>query len=302
MKKTVLVLTLISVGSFLLFEPASAQQRKGRDHRNTTVSIDDEKPIGDCDQVRIRIGDGETVRSELIQTIPMSAAASLQVRSPLKGGIHVQGWNREEYSIRACLGAVGSSAAEAKALLDQIKMSVQGGEVVLRGPNPEDWIAFLIIQAPNGAVLDLSSTNGPIGINGFSGNINARSTNGPVTLNDVGGQVKVDVENGPITVKGSGGDFRLSAQNGPLTIDLDGMQWSGGALEGRTQNGPLTLKLPDSYQSSVRVDASRHSPVECLAGRCRQAVRTWDRPNVIQFGDSEPIVRLSTVNGPVTIK
>jgi hypothetical protein len=299
MKKTVFVLTIILVGSFLLFEPASAQQKR---HRNTTMSIDDEKLIGDCEQVRIRIGDGETVRSELMQTLPMSAAASLLVRSPQQGGIHVQGWNREEYSIKACLAAAGNTKTDAKAVLDQIKLSIEGGQVILRGPNPEDWIAFLIIQAPNGAVLDLTSTNGPIGVNSFSGNIQARSTNGPVTLNDVGGQVKVEVQNGPITVKSSGGDFRLSAQNGPLTIDLDGTQWSGGELEGRTQNGPLTLKLPDSYLSSVRVDASRHSPVECLAGRCRQAVRTWDRPNVIQFGDSEPIVRLSTVNGPVTIK
>jgi len=299
MKKTAFALTMILVGSFLLFEPANAQQKR---HRNTTMSIDDEKLIGDCEQVRIRIGDGETARSELVQTLPRSAAASLTVQSPQQGGIHVQGWNSGEYSIKACLAAAGDSAADAKAILDQIKLSIQDGQVILRGPKPEDWIAFLIIQAPNGAVLDLSSTNGPIGVNGFSGSIHARNTNGPVTFHDVGGQVRAEVQNGPITVKSSGGDFRLSAQNGPLTIDLDGIQWSGGELEGHTQNGPLTLKLPESYQSSVRVDASKHSPVECLAGRCRQAVRTWDRPNVIQFGDAEPIIRLSTVNGPVTIR
>ena len=299
MKKTAFALTMILVGSFLLFEPANAQQKR---HRNTTMSIDDEKLIGDCEQVRIRIGDGETARSELVQTLPRSAAASLTVQSPQQGGIHVQGWNSGEYSIKACLAAAGDSAADAKAILDQIKLSIQDGQVTVKGANPEDWIAFLIIQAPNGAVLDLSSTNGPIGVNGFSGSIHARNTNGPVTFHDVGGQVRAEVQNGPITVKSSGGDFRLSAQNGPLTIDLDGIQWSGGELEGHTQNGPLTLKLPESYQSSVRVDASKHSPVECLAGRCRQAVRTWDRPNVIQFGDAEPIIRLSTVNGPVTIR
>ena len=299
MKKTAFLLAIIFVGSCLLFEPASAQQKR---HRNTTMSIDDEQVIGDCEQVRIRIGDGETVRSEQTRTLPMSAAASLVVTSPQQGGIHVQGWTQGEYSIKACLAAAGNNASEAKLILDQIKLSIEDGQVVVRGPNPDDWIAYLIIQAPNGAVLDLSSTNGPIGVKGFSGNLHARTMNGPVKLHDVGGQVRAEAQNGPITVRGGGGDFRLNAQNGPLTIDLDGIQWSGGELEGRTQNGPLTLKLPDNYQSSVRVDTSKHSPVECISGRCRQAVRTWDRPNVIQFGDSEPIVRLSTVNGPVTIR
>ena len=93
----------------------------------------------------------------------------------------------------------------------------------------------------------------------------------------------------------------MNAQNGPLTIVLDGTQWTGGELEGSTQNGPLTLKVPESYLSSVRINASKHSPVECRAIQCKQAARTWDRPSVIEFGGSEPIIRLATVNGPVTI-
>jgi hypothetical protein len=138
-------------------------------------------------------------------------------------------------------------------------------------------------------------------VRNFSGNIQAHSTNGPITCGEVTGQIRADVQNGPIGVSGSSGDFHLTAQNGPLTIELNGNQWSGGEIEGSTQNGPLTLRLPEGYQSSVRVDASKHSPIECRAVQCKTAARTWDRPTVIQFGDSEPVIRLSTVNGPVTI-
>jgi hypothetical protein len=35
--------------------------------------------------------------------------------------------------------------------------------------------------------------------------------------------------------------------------------------------------------------------------QCKQAVRTWDRPSVIEFGGSSPVVRMSTVNGPVSV-
>jgi len=298
MRKTMLFLTVLVLGSLLVFEPAGAQDRK---HRNTTISTSGDKGITDCEHIRMRIGDGETIRSQLTQTVPRLANSSLQARSSRNGGIQVQGWNRDEYSITACLAAAGDNANEAKALLDQLKLSVIDGKVTVDGPNSQDWIAYLIIQAPNGSALDLIAQNGPIGVSDFSGAVAARSSNGPITFRDVSGQVKADVQNGPITVSGSGGDFRLSAQNGPLTIDLDGNQWSGGELEGRTQNGPLTLKLPETYLSSIRVDASKHSPVECRAIQCRQAARTWDRPTVIQFGDANPVIRLSTINGPVTI-
>lgn len=49
MKKTMLFLTVLVLGCFLIFEPAGAQDRR---HRSTTISTNDEKGITDCDQVR----------------------------------------------------------------------------------------------------------------------------------------------------------------------------------------------------------------------------------------------------------
>ena len=300
MRNMSLLLMVLVLASFVIFEPAGAQDRK-RSHNTTTISTGPEKTITDCGQVRMRMGDGETARSQLVQTVPRSAVSTLQVRATKNGGIHVQGWNRDEYSITACLAAGGDNSAEAQTLLEQVKLSVRDGRVIVEGPNPQDWMAFLLIQAPNGAVLDLESNNGPIGVSDFLGNIQARNHNGPITFRDVSGQVQAEVQNGPITVDGSGGDFRLSAQNGPLTIALAGNQWTGGELEGKTQNGPLILTVPESYLSSIRVDASKHSPISCKAIQCQQAVRTWDRPTVIEFGGSTPVIRLSTINGPVTV-
>jgi hypothetical protein len=299
MRKTILFLTVLVLGCGLIFEPAGAQDRK---HRGTTISTSGEGPVTECGQVRMRVGDGgETARSQLMQTLSRSEVSTLQVKSTRNGGVQVQGWNRDEYSVTACLAAGGDNAGEAQALLSRVTLSVREGKVVVDGPNPQDWIAYVLIQAPNGANLDLESNNGPIEVVNFSGIVQARNHNGPITFQDVSGQVRADVQNGPITVNGSSGDFHLNAQNGPLTIELAGNQWSGGELEGKTQNGPLTLTVPETYLSTVLVNASRHSPVECKAIQCKQAARTWDRPTEIQFGDSTPVIRLSTINGPVTI-
>src|SRR5215510_4623475 len=296
MKRTTLVLT--TIGFCLILGSVGAQERK---HRGFSISTEHGTDISDCGQIRIRLGDGETVRSSQQQIVPRSAISSLKVKSSERGGVHVHGWSRDEYAITACLAATGDTSNDAKTVLDQLKLSVQDGQVGVTGPPSRDWIAFLIIQAPNGAVLDLDSENGPIGVSELVGTVTAQNVNGPITFHKVTGQVHAGVQNGPITVSGSGGDYRLRAQNGPLTVELDGSQWSGGELVGHTQNGPLTLKLPEAYQSSVHVDASGHSPIECRAIQCRQAVRNWDRPNVIEFGDRPAVIRLSTVNGPVTI-
>ena len=212
MKKTMLSLTILVLGCLSIVQPASAQEKRGR---NTTISTDGEKRITDCEQVRMQIGDVDAIRSQLTQTVPQSAFSTLHVRAPRNGGIHVQGWNRNEYSITACLAVAGDNANEAKGILDQLKLSIADGQVAVEGPTPQDWLAYLIIQAPNGAALDLTSGNGPIGVTEFAGTVKARNQNGPISFYDVNGQVRADVQNGPITVRGGGGDFRLTAQNGP---------------------------------------------------------------------------------------
>src|SRR5215471_18275280 len=98
MRKTMLLTAILMTGALLLFQPAGAQEKR---HHGTTISTNGEKDITDCSQIRMEIGDGETIRSQLVQSIPRSAAAALQVRASTNGGIHVQGWNGSDYSVTA---------------------------------------------------------------------------------------------------------------------------------------------------------------------------------------------------------
>lgn len=163
-------------------------------------------------------------------------------------------------------------------------------------------MAYLVIYAPNGAALSLEAKNAPIAVNSITANIEARNANGPITLRDVGGQVRADVTNGPINISGNRGEYHLKVQNGPLNVALLGSRWEDGEIEGSTQNGPIELRLPPNYQSPVRVNTSKHSPVECRAVQCQGAVRVEERPSVIEFDGANPVVRLSTINGPVAVR
>ena len=289
-------LTILLVGSGMMLT-GGAQERK---HHGFSISTGPDRMITDCSQIKVTSRDAEVARTEQSHALS-SSTSPLQVQAPRNGGIHVQGWKGGEFSIKACISAAGDTAQEAQSVLAQIALSVSNGRVTVTGPTGPNWVAYLIVQAPDGTALELESTNGPIGISDFSGSVQARTLNGPITLRDVNGEVRADAQNGPISVTGNGGNLLLKAQNGPIGVELTGSRWETGELEAHTQNGPLSLSLPPDYQSAVRVEASRHSPVECRAVQCKQAVRTWDRPSVIEFGGSSPVVRMSTVNGPVSV-
>jgi len=314
-------LTLVTVVSGLLLFPSAILQARTRS-RSLTVSVNDRTQVTDCGQVDIRYEDGETARTEEQFTAAKSAVTSLDVTAPENGGMMVQGWDRDEYSIKACKAAGAGSESRAKELLRQVSVSFQGGHLTATGPSDDDaWVVYFILRVPQGAAMALESHNGEISLRNVSGKVTARSHNGPIVLADCSGELQARTENGPISVKnstgkidaqaqngpidfsGSGQNVHLESQNGPLKIALAGTRWEGGELEARTENGPLTLDLPQNYVSGVRVESAGYSPFVCRAPACDQARGTWaENHRGIQFGNEAPVVRMSTVNGPVKIE
>ena len=94
----------------------------------------------------------------------------------------------------------------------------------------------------------------------------------------------------------------METSNGPISVKLDGQRWDG-RLTARAQNGPLTLSVPSGYQSGVEISSSFHSPWSCQVEACRNGNRDWDeRSRSLRIGSDPVVVKLTTVNGPVTIR
>jgi len=77
-------------------------------------------------------------------------------------------------------------------------------------------------------------------------------------------------KNGPISIDGGSGNIKVRATNGPLSVDLDGRSFNG-TLDATTQNGPLTVRIPRGYNSGVVVESRGHGPVSCHAEGCGKA-------------------------------
>jgi hypothetical protein len=286
------LLILLSLAAMCLVAAGAAFGR-GRHSTNINISHDDDR-ITSCGDLNVRFDDE---RAQMItQEIPAGQLRSLKVRNAYNGGIRIVGGETSGYGITAC------KAAKLPGDVDRIRVSLRDDELVVEGPERGDWTIFFLIRAPRNAVLDLATTNGEIFLRDVSGTVTARAKNGPVSVRNASGTIDARSVNGPVSLFGGAGMIKLQTTNGPLSVKLDS-DWQG-AIEGSTQNGPLTVSVPRSYRSGVIVESLGHGPITCRAAACADARRSWSEEDDrrITLGSVDANVRLSTVNGPVSVR
>jgi hypothetical protein len=261
----------------------------------------DERPITDCSDLHMRLHNDErpTIQSEE-RTVTKAEAPVLRLNANENGGIQVQGWDKDTYSVTACKAAVGPHTQE---LLSQIKLSISSGEVSVSGPHDrEDWQVHLLIRTPRGANVELNAHNGPMSFYRVDGNISAHAINGPISVHDCSGSADISAQNGPISFSGTGGKLRLHTENGPISLNVDSSKWNGESLVADAINGPLSLRVPSGFESSFLVESNDNAPMSCRASICSQARKTWDdNHRRIEYGNGAPVIRVSTRNGPVSV-
>ena len=292
---------LISVSALLALGFTTA--RANRHHHSVNISGGHRQPATDCSDLRIRFDDRDAmVRSEE-RTLTKHEAAVLQVHPHSNGGVQVVGWDQETYAVTACKAASGSGK-EAEQILSQIKMSIENGKVSTSGPgDDEEWTVYLLIRAPKSASIDMDTMNGPISLYDVDGKLTAHAKNGPISLKNFSGDAEITAVNGPISLDGGRGSVRIHTENGPISVELQGKTWSGEGLSADAKNGPVTLMVPSGYQSSFVVESTNYAPVSCKASICENARKTWDDEHRrIEYGNAPALIRLSTVNGPVTVR
>jgi DUF4097 and DUF4098 domain-containing protein YvlB len=276
--------------------PASSQ------HHSMSIFGGEHGPVADCAGLHIHLNERAAEMRSEERTITRPDGP-LRVESEVNGGVQVQGWDKDTYSVTMCQ-AVDASRNKAEQIFSQIKLSVENGRVSVSGPSDHDhWTVFLLVRAPKSANLELRANNGPLSVYNLGGKLVVRAVNGPISLQGFSGDADISAVNGPIDLTGNSGKLRLHTENGPISVSLSGDSWKGSGLQADAQNGPLTLRVPKNYQSSLLVESDGHSPMNCQASFCSDAHKTWDEDRRrIEFGNSPAIIHLSTVNGPISVK
>jgi hypothetical protein len=271
------------------------------EHTVEASTTNNQWPVASCNDLHIEFDGRAAVMQSEEKTITKAEASTLRVQAESNGGVQVQGWEQNDYSVTLCKAAYPGGDAES--VLAQIKLGFSGGELSVSGPGSRrQWSAHLLIKAPRGAAMDLNVNNGPMGLYSVEGNLKVHAVNGPITVEKCKGSLNLRAENGPISLEENSGKLDVRTQNGPITINLEGKNWSGEGLEAHATNGPVTLRVPSGYQSGVVLESDGHGPFSCRASVCDEGRKTWDDDHKrVEFGSGPAVVRVSAVNGPVSV-
>ena len=282
-----------AAAAFLMLLPAAASAG----HRRSGVSISEGRDPRQCSDLTIDFDGVAGARAEERRTIPAASGAPLRIEAGRHSGVRVRGTDRADFEVLLCKGAPDAGA------LPAIQAETSGGRLTVQGPEGEEWVGYLLIAAPRGAAIDVVSTNGPVGLSSLTGHVSVQSQNGPISVSDCPGEIDAEAQNGPISVHGAGGRLRVETRNGPISVALSGSSWSGAGLDARAVNGPVSLAVPNDYRTGTVVQSLGHSPFQCRGDGCASVRRTWDDDGKkIELGDGPVLVRLSTENGPVSVR
>ena len=291
-------------GSALLSDPISARNRDW----SFTTGIDGDTGNVTCSDIKMSfwehsIGDVPNVRRDQTVSITQSASTPLRMDASTRGGIRVQPSADGSYSATICQVAAARKRADADAILDRVQASYAGGELRVSGPDDSNWGCYVILNVPKGAVLNLRAENGELSLRDLDGKFDLRTVNGPIGLNHVSGTVDAHAQNGPIDIKGGSGDIQAACENGPIGVKLSEPVWEGRGLDASTQNGPINVVIPKNMRTGVRVQGSENSPIKWSGwSGDHWGIDDEDGMKVFRFGSGETKVRVSTVNGPISIK
>jgi hypothetical protein len=177
------------------------------------------------------------------------------------------------------------SDEEAKKLADRVEVRIaqEGDRIEIRTIYPQsDWSFFheaevlvhIDVRAPAKTDLDVSSEDGPLRVEGFTGDLRLSTEDGDLSVADCSGVARVSAEDGDVTVRGfegemdagiEDGDLKLEGKLGRLTADAeDGdidVRLDRGALmtaDWRLEaaDGGIRLEVPDGFAAELDVDTN----------------------------------------------
>lgn len=184
------------------------------------------------------------------ETKSFAVGASPRVNlTTFDGPITVHGWDQAEVRYTA------TKRAEDEESLKQLTIQTeqQGSTLSINAVNEHEYngSVSLDVYVPRQASLHVSSGDGPLTLDGVSGDITLRSDDGPISVSNGGGQLHVTTGDGPIQINKFDGQVEARTGDGPIALD-----GNFNALSARTGDGEISLTVPAGSSFTIETNAS----------------------------------------------
>ncbi|HEX5887807.1 MAG TPA: DUF4097 family beta strand repeat-containing protein [Pyrinomonadaceae bacterium] len=165
------------------------------------------------------------------------------------GPVTVRGWDQAQVRYTATKRAGDEES------LKQISIETeqQGQTISINAKNENAYSGSVTLEVhvPRNSSLHVTSGDGPLTLDGVSGDITLRSGDGPISVNNSGGQLHVNTGDGPIQINKFDGQVDARTGDGPIALD-----GNFNALNARTGDGQISLTVPAGSSFTIETNAT----------------------------------------------
>ncbi len=239
------------------------------------------------------------------------------------GGIDVITGSNPAVDVKVTKRGGGNSQSEAQDDLKNVEVTMtdDGGAIHVTARRTDRRVdignsgASAQLTVPNGAVLELRTSNGGVISSGPVGDVVADTSNGKIDIKGAAGQLNLSTSNGQITVNGGSGKLDLETSNGGIDVTADNVlvtartsngavsftgSLAAGASELRTSNAGIVITLPASAAFNVDADTSNGKIISDFAVTGSDISDTYLHGAV--SGGGQTTIGLHASNGNVEIR
>ena len=229
------------------------------------------------------------ITQEFHQSYPMTANGIVDLEN-INGAVHIGAWDRNEVKVDAV------KYAHTKERLDEARIVVEPGtdRISIHTEYPNHTQTFTDDDRDNPASVEYTLT--------VPRNVRLDKielVNGPLDINGVSGEVRASCVNGRLSARGLAGRTKLSTVNGHLEASFSSL--SSSSIDLSSVNGGLTLILPSDAKAEISAstvsggiqnDFGLHVVNHQYVGHSLDG----------QLGGGGPRIHLSNVNGRIEVR
>lgn len=169
--------------------------------------------------------------------------------STFDGPITIRAWDKPEVHYQATKRAHDEESLKQISIVSE----QQGQTITINARNEHQYngSVHLDVHVPRASSLHVSSGDGPLTLDGVTGDITLRSGDGPITVNNSGGQLHVNTGDGPIHIIKFDGQVDARTGDGPIALD-----GTFNALSARTGDGQISLTVPAGSSFTIETNAT----------------------------------------------
>ncbi len=217
--------------------------------------------------------------------------------------MEVSGNTSDNYSVQLCAEAGAASESDAKALLEEIKLTREDKMLLLSTPKyVQEWpsTAFVQVQAPQETPVSVIGEYAAMRVIGMHAPVKLSTTHARITLIDTTGDVDAKAaEFGVIDFSGDRGHVHLESA-WEINLDLT-VQKFDGSLDAKAAE-PVRVLLPPRFASGFEATVRHKSDFVCRADICDRVSRhKRDGKFVFTFSSGDLSLHFTSLEGPVVV-